>query len=707
MSKELENLFLIKLKIILRSNFFYCLFIGLALFYTFFTLYFYTPRSKYSLKENTLEGTILSLKNKEQIVTLVVQGKEKVLVKVYLKTKQEENIWKQYQIGDKLSLKGTFSVPSKNSNFYLFNYRNYLYSQKIYRLFTVSSSNKIKGNHGLYRLKNKLIKRLSAYQSSSYMKAFLLGDTSQIEDTVRESFQKNGISHLLSISGMHIVFFTFYVLKIGRRLFQNEKASYICCFIVLFFYLFVAGFPTSMVRASIFFILQAFHKLFYLGLSKMKIWLVTFGIFLYDNPFLVYQIGFLFTFTISFFLLLASQRIHEKKNYGQKTFYTAYIAFLASLPIVINTSFEISPLTPLWNLVFVPFVSFLLFPFSFLCLFFPVFDSLFLGMAQIFENASLLVSNVPCVLSIPYMSFYSVILYYFFLFLTIRKRKIRYQCLPSLFICFFLMSHLYRSHSIITMIDVGQGDSILIEQKDGKNILMDTGGKPMYNQVKQQKEKRTSLTETVLLPYLKARGIYKLDVLILTHGDLDHIGESLSLLKKMPIQYLILNSGKDTEREKEIMREALRKKIKYKKISQGKIKIGSNTWYFLNPKNEQTENKDSLIAYTHLASYNILFMGDAEKENEKEVQNVYNLPKMDILKVGHHGSKTSTASSFIQKIKPAYALISVGEKNQYGHPHPAVVQTLQKEHAKIYMTSQHGMVRLHLEQKIRVEICGR
>lgn len=257
------------------------------------------------------------------------------------------------------------------------------------------------------------------------------------------------------------------------------------------------------------------------------------------------------------------------------------------------------------------------------------------------------------------------------------------------------------------MIDVGQGDSVLVEQKDGKNILIDTGGKQNYINKEFPNKKGKSLTDSVLIPYLKARGIRKIDVLIVTHGDYDHALESLSLIDSFPTDLVLFNNGNDNLLEQKLQKKLQIKKIKYKKISQTSLQIGHVKWNFLNSKSIKSENKDSLIAYTKINHYNILFMGDAEKENETTLQNVYNLPKMDILKVGHHGSKTSSSVSFIETIKPKYAMISAGVNNLYGHPHIDTLRILKKVGAKTYLTSEMGMIRVQLRKKIKIEICGR
>ncbi|MDD3341296.1 MAG: DNA internalization-related competence protein ComEC/Rec2 [Bacilli bacterium] len=695
-----------KLKIILRSNIFYVGLLFFTVVYSVCVLLNAEPLSKYKTSETILKGKIISYTIKGEKNTFVIKGKEKVIAYFYSKNIGDEKKLKTYQIGDFVSLKGSFSKIDTSSNFYLFQYKKYLYSKKIYRSFTISSYKKITEASFLYKMKNRVYTFLSTYQSSAYMYAFILGDTNFLEEDAKESFRKNGISHLLAISGMHVTLLSVYLLKIGRRIFSNEKQSYILCLFLLFFYLFITGFPISMVRAVLFFFIAAFDKFLYLGISKIKIWILTLCFFLLQNPYSIYQIGFLFTFAVTFFLILSNFRWQSYKSYFKKTLYTSNISFLASIPILVNTFSDVPLLTPLYNLFFIPFVTFCIFPISLFCLIFPYGDTFFYIISTFFEKISLFCSTFSYTISLPHLPFLLICFYYISLFYFIKKSRIRYKLIPFLLLILFCFFWQFRFYSTITMLDIGQGDSFLIEQKDGKNILIDTGGKVFYQKEKREAE-QGNLARYTIIPYMKARGIHQIDALILTHGDYDHVGESLYLVKHFPVKQVFFNSGQDNGFEKEIMRTLKSKKITYEKISRKNIYIGKQKWQFLNQKNTKNENLDSLIAYTKIGKHNILFMGDAGEENEKKLLDVYKLPKMDILKVGHHGSKKSTSSFFLKQTKPKIALLSAGANNRYGHPHEEVINRLKTEKTQIYMTNKVGMVRIQLKQNLQIEICGR
>lgn len=246
----------------------------------------------------------------------------------------------------------------------------------------------------------------------------------------------------------------------------------------------------------------------------------------------------------------------------------------------------------------------------------------------------------------------------------------------------------YFNHkNYLTMIDVGQGDSILFEI-GSKNVLIDTGGNNFsdYNMAKGK-----------LIPYFKSLGIKKIDYLILTHGDYDHLGEGINLINEFKISNVIFNSGKVNDLEKELILKLQSKKIPYQFISQGALKIGNVNFNFINDKDLSDENEDSLIIYTKINNKNILLMGDSGKTSENYIISEYNLPKMDILKVGHHGSKNSSSSGFINEINPKIALISAGVRNLYNHPNQEVIDILNDNNVHTYVTSIDGSIKINLD----------
>ena len=245
--------------------------------------------------------------------------------------------------------------------------------------------------------------------------------------------------------------------------------------------------------------------------------------------------------------------------------------------------------------------------------------------------------------------------------------------------------------NIVTMLDVGQGDSILIENLN-KTILIDTGGND-YSQI----------VESKTIPYLKSKGIKKINNLILTHGDFDHMGEAINLVNNFKVDKVIFNCGPYNDLEKELIKVLDKKKIKYYSCI-NELNIDKNKLYFLQTKEYDNENDNSNIIYTELDGYKFMFMGDASITTEKEILDKYNLPDIDVLKVGHHGSKTSSSIEFINVINPKYSVISVGKNNRYDHPNKEVLENL--DNSKIYRTDQDGSIMFKVKNnKLKIETC--
>lgn len=238
------------------------------------------------------------------------------------------------------------------------------------------------------------------------------------------------------------------------------------------------------------------------------------------------------------------------------------------------------------------------------------------------------------------------------------------------------------------MIDVGQGDSLLLHTKES-TILIDTGGKESFV----RNDNSSNIVLPTIIPYLKSLGIRSLDYLILTHGDFDHMGEAINLVNNFKVKKVIFNCGEFNDLEKELIKVLDKKKIKYYSCIK-ELNIDNNKLYFLQTKEYDNENDNSNVIYTELNGYKFMFMGDAGVEKEKDILEKYNLNNIDVLKVGHHGSKTSSSPNFINSINPKYALISVGKDNKFNHPNTTVLNTLSL--SKILRTDIDGSVEIIL-----------
>lgn len=687
-----------KLKIILHSKAFFVISIFLVCLYTYLITSNY--ESKYQENEEKIVGTILSFHENGNQIKIMLEGKERVMVFYYAKELEELEQLRQLKLGDQIKVTGSLKEPETNRNFHLFSYQKYLKGRRIFWIMNASTVEFQKGATGFYILKNWMKKRISKLENTEYLKAFLFGDSASLE--WKSIYQELGISHLFAVSGMHLSFFATVLFSILNRILKKEFFSFGIVSIVLGIYVWLLLDSASANRAFVFFLLIYANKYWKWNFTSLQILVFTFCLLLLKNPFFCYQIGFQFSFIICFFLL---KQPKKDDSYIKTLLETSLVSSLASFPLSVFYFHQFHFGSVFFNMIAVPFVSFLLFPLSLFTFCFPIltpilcfFISIFHGIISFLEQFSFLKITF-CVIPIWYL-----FIYYSALLLTFFISK---KFLIVFFV--FLLCHFFApycdSNYWIDMIDIGQGDAILIRAPHLKyTILIDTGGKMEYEEAAWKKRDTMSQTDTILLPYVKSLGISKIDLLILTHGDSDHVGNALTLIQKFSIGQVVLNSYFDQPLEEQIIKELKKKSIAYQKILKQEVRVGKDLFHFIGSTSEQ-ENEDSLIFYTNLGNWNILFMGDAGKITENKILEEYNLPKMDILKVGHHGSKNSTSAAFLEKIDPTIALISAGVKNRFGHPNLEVIKRLEKQSIMIYQTNEQGGIRVKMKDTIKVKTC--
>ena len=677
--------FIQKLKIILKSNtFLILLFLIVILNIAYKTC---NIQSKYSKQEKNIIGIVTNINIKKDKTIINIKAKENIIVYYYNKTNLE--------LGDKVKVVGTLKNIENNTNFNLFNYKKYMLSKNTYFIMNASSIKLIsKNNNIFYSIKNNLSKQINKKKGFRYLNTFIMGDSKEIDENVLESYRTNGISHLFSVSGMHITLLSTLILYILNKI-KKSNINYILVIIFLIFYMFLTSFTPSVIRATTLFIFLTLNKLLSLNLSTLRIFLIILFLVLLFNPYNIYNIGFKFSYIISLYLIIFRKIINRNKNYITKTIVTSFIAFLSSIPILINNFFSINLLTIINNLIFVPIISFIVFPFSLLTLIIPKIDIIYEILINMLEGLSLFVSYFKIEMILKHTNILIILLYYLLITLILFKivrKQYKYIFLLVLFLFIHTNINYITNTFFTTIMDVGQGDSIFIHLPHNKsNILIDAGGNINYDGSKN------------IISYLKSEGIQKLDYLIITHGDYDHMGEAINLVNNFKVEKVIFNCGSYNDLEKELIKVLDKKKIKYYSCIK-ELNIDKNKLHFLQTKeyDNENENDNSNVIYTELNGYKFMFMGDASSTTEKEILNKYNLPDIDVLKVGHHGSKTSSSKTFINEINPKYSVISVGKNNRYGHPNKEVLNNL--EQSKIYRTDQDGSIMFKIKNnKLKIE----
>ena len=674
-----------RLRYILQSN--YVIKIITILLFVIDIIYtnYHCFKSKYDEDNTEFIGIVTNYELKEDKIVIEIKGYEKLIVNY----KYNDEIFNKLSYGDKILVKGKLYVPNKNSNFNAFNYQKYLYYKKIYYIVNASSIDKIQNNKNyFYTIKNILYKKIENMKSSDYIKTLLFCDNSLSKD-VKDSYRINGISHLFSVSGMHINFFISILFWYLNKITFNKRIKFIIndIFIILYLILFPSA---SLFRCAIMSILFSIDFIFKLKIKKIDILFLTLLFSIIINPFIIYDLGYIYSYIVTFFLILSSNKL-KKMNRLSKIIYISILSFIVSIPITIYNSYEVNIISVLLNIFLVPIISIIILPLTIVTFIFPIFDNVLFLFTSLLESISLFISKIDITKIIfPKPSIIIIVIYYLVIIFSYRNRK---YLLIIVFLLMGIYIYPYLNNSFkVVMFDVGEGDSYLIKYPNNKaNILIDTG----FNEYRMKNE---------IISYLKSIGIRKLDYLIITHGDEDHMGEAITLVNNFKVDKVIFNIGEYQTLEKELIKVLDKKNIKYynnlKQLNIDKYKL-----YFLNTKIYDNENDNSNVIYFSYKNFKFLFMGDASVKREMDILDKYNLINIDLLKVGHHGSKTSSSKKFIDEVNPKYSLISVGKNNRYGHPNKEVLNNLEK--TKIYRTDIDGSIMYKIKNnKLKIETCS-
>ena len=638
--------------------------------------YDYNPNSNYVI------GKIIDYKVKENYTVINL---EQIIVYYY----DEFN----YKIGDTIKVEGDIKEIEPNTNFNLFNYKKYMLGKRIvHKIESKTITLKKENKKILYKIKNKIKQRTEKHK---YFSLFIVGENN-LENEIKDSFKINGISHLFAISGMHITLFISILTFILKKMIKNKKIILLLITLFLLFYMFITNYSVSVVRASLLTILININKLYKLNISTLKLLVYIFLICLSYNPYYIYQVGFVFTFLITFTLILFSKKIPS--NYILKILITSIISFIVSIPILINNFYSVNFLSPLLNIIFIPFITFIIFPLTLITFIFHNLICILDIFINILEFLSLNLSKIDLfIFTFKKVPLFLIIIYYIIIYFILNKilnKKYNYIFILLIILIIHHNINYFNNYSRITVLDVGQGDSSLIELEHNKgNILIDTGGNIYKDQ-----------TSNILIPYFKSVGIRKIDYLILTHGDYDHMGNAISLVNNFKVENVVFNCGELNNLENELISILKEKNIKYYSCIK-ELNIDKYELHFLNTSIYDDENTNSSVIYLNYNNYKFLFMGDASIKREKDILEKYNLSNIDFLKVGHHGSNTSSSEEFINEINPKHSIISVGKNNRYGHPKKSVLDTLKS--SKIYRTDKDGSIRIELNKnEYRIRTCN-
>ena len=694
---------MIKLRTILLCNFPYYIILFIALLYFLITNFFIVYKSNYD-EISSINAKIIDITIKDYGIKLTLKNKEKLIGYLYLEKEQKEEFLNNYNYGDIVYIKTEELEINNNTVENTFNYRKYLYNNKIFHVLKINYIEKVKDNKNIfYKIKNNLIKNgFKLEKSYPYINGLIFGKDDYINDDVTTSFRNIGISHLFAISGTHVSIFVLILNNVLKRLKIYEEKRCIIIILFLLFYMFLTSYPMSVLRSCIFTILLTINKRFYFFIKPQNLLYLTLAIILFINPLYIYNLGLQLSFSISLSLILMGDYINKNKTKIGKALCISFISFIVSFPIVINNFYEVNFLSIIYNLFFVPFITMLILPLTLISFIFPFLDNILHILIFILENLTLFLSKISALkITFCKVNFVIFCLYYvLIIFCLFYLKKGKKSVVFFLLIVIIIHSNIkFINNDYVMFMDVNQGDSTLIVVNK-KVTLIDTGGILQLNNDKYD----YNITNNRTIPYLKSKGIKKIDNLILTHGDADHMGDAINIVENIKVNKVIFNCGSYNNLEKNLIKTLEKKKIKYDSCIES-LEMGRHKLKFLNTKKYDNENDNSNVIYTKINGYKFMFMGDASVTTEKEIMNKYNLPNIDVLKVGHHGSKTSSSKKFIDEINPKYGVISVGKNNKYGHPNKEILNTL--SNSKIYRTDEDGSIMFKIKNnKLKIKTCS-
>lgn len=551
----------------------------------------------------------------------------------------------------------------------------------------------------------------------SEAEALLIGDRSGMSEETAAAYRKLGITHLFAISGLHVGLLTFIVRECLLRL--RVRKENVAIFLVIFLpiYAMIAGGAPSVWRAVLVTVLLLLTMYGRIPLRIDHVLALTAIGFILLKPFVVFQPGFQLSYLAAFSLILSMNLLSRTTSKFKLSFLVTSITQLALYPVLLVHFYELSLSSFLVNLIYVPLYSIIILPANLLFLLLttvamPLAQFLFIfyvPFRHAIEQMTDLLARVPYQLWTPgkpqtigLILAVAGILYFFVLY---EKGKKLTYCLPYLVVPALLI-HVYPymdKELRVTYVDVGQGDSIVIELPFKRGVyVIDTGGTVSFGEPNwKTPEKTFEVGRQIVVPYLKGRGITKVDALIISHAHLDHMGGAHEVMEEVNVKeiHITPNSAVVNEMEKLLKVAKMQGVPIFEKMDGDFWREKDATFSYLAPQSEVYVGNDSSLAlYMKTTGPSFLFTGDMEEAAENAFLSKYegmNFGEL-ILKAGHHGSKTSSTAPFVASVNPVLAVIQAGRNNRFNHPHEEVLETFQAHNVPVLVTADRGSITVHV-----------
>ncbi|MDT2670495.1 DNA internalization-related competence protein ComEC/Rec2 [Enterococcus dongliensis] len=523
---------------------------------------------------------------------------------------------------------------------------------------------------------------------ASYVKAIVIGYKDEWFSEYTAAYKMTGLLHLFTLSGLHIQFYLGMFHLLLKRFGLTRKIRLGLLSILGIALIYATGESFSTIRAVLSFLITFICLTFELRLAKLDQWSIILFLMFLCFPLLFWSVAAQLSLYFAIVLLYLND-LHLKN--WQRIFLFSFL----SLPMLVYHFSEWSILGGLLTLLAFPLFEWIILPgciLLFLGCFLPIpdlFNSLLDHFFQLIEKSLGQMTAANITIGKPIFIVFLLLL--FLVFLSFDRLKSQQKCYWLLGGALVLLTATpYSASGMIAFIDVGQGDSIFIKLPfKQETFLIDTGGRLNFKQQRWQIRQTNQVSDYNLLPLLKSLGCSKIDHLLITHNDSDHMGELIHVLKKIKVSNLYLAEGSQLGLKKYLneLNETNIQLVKKGDTIGRRLKM-----QILSPQKSQGTNNDSLVTYFYLNQQRFLLTGDLEVSGETELLKNYPQLKTDFLKIGHHGSNTSTGDELLKNLQPNYAIISVGKKNRYGHPTEETLLKLEKYQVNVFRTDRQGMV---------------
>lgn len=557
-------------------------------------------------------------------------------------------------------------------------------------------------------------------------KALLVGDRSDMSEETAAQYRKLGITHLFAISGLHVGLLTFIVRECLLRCRMRKEYVDMLLFCALPIYAMLVGGAPSVWRASVVTMLILCVKAFKWRVGIEQLLAVTCILFILIKPYNLLQPGFQLSYGATFALIFSSQILIRTTSYWKQSFLITAISQIALYPVLLVHFYEVSISSFLVNLLFVPLYSIFILPMNIVLL---LVSSLFAPFAKLLffiyeplrgwiETMTIWIAELPYQLWTPgkphaILLAIAVVGIGLF-FVSVERRQPYWRSILYLLIPAFLMHAMpYVNGELrVSFVDVGQGDCIVIELPYRRGVyVIDAGGMLQFGEEKDWRSpsKPFEIGRNIVVPFLKGRGITTIHAMILSHPHVDHIGGVHEVMEDIRVRSIHTSPNTlDVPEMQKIIEQATNQQIPIEiKKNEDRWIIDDTIFYYMGPQEDRYEGNDSsLILFMQSRGYAFLFAGDIEEKGERQFVSTYgemNFPPT-ILKVAHHGSKTSSSSAFLDAVQPIIAVAMQGRNNRFNHPSEEVVERFKEKNIPLFTTQQLQTITIKIDRNGKLSI---